>query len=399
MRCGPRQDMISRNLRHLRVFTAVAELKSLTQASEKWHLSQPAVTQAINKLERETGGALFERTRGGLFLTSRGEILLRRVESAFGLLDPIIKDISPRLRISLTYAQLQALIAVSESENFTLAARRMGLAQPTVHRAVTQIEQEAARSLFERTSFGILPTRLCQALAQAARLAIYELDQADAEFAEFDGGEAGSVVIGAMPLSRSALLPRALVRFRQEFPTFTVRIIDGSYDVLLGELRRGTIDFLVGALRLPVPIGDVMQERLFDDRLALLARPDHPLAAKGAVTIDDLLAYSWVVPGQGTPTRTQFETIFTSAGKEPPRRLIECGSLLMMRGALRESDHLGCISRYQSQPECDHGLLVQLQYDTNQLLRPIGLTYRNNWRPIRPQRRMMALVAELAPAP
>lgn len=388
--------MIPRNLRHLRLFAAVAEFKSLTATSEKWHLSQPAVTQAVNKLEREAG-PLFDRTRHGFFLNPRGEVLLRRVERAFALLDPILSDISPRLRISLTYAQLQALIAVSESENFTLAARRLGLAQPTVHRAVTQIEQEAARSLFERTSFGILPTRLCQSFAQAARLAIYELDQADAELAEFDGGEAGSVVIGAMPLSRSVLLPRALARFRQQYSTFAVRIIDGTYDALLGDLRRGSLDFLVGALREPAPIGDIVQERLFDDRLALLARPDHPLARQDSLTIDDLLAFPWVVPRQGTPTRAQFETIFTSAGKEPPKRLIESGSLLLMRGLLTEGTHLGCISRYQAQSECDHGLLVQLPYATDHLIRPIGLTYRDKWHPTRMQRRMMDLIADLAP--
>lgn len=389
--------MISRNLRHLRLFAAVADLKSLTLTSEKWHISQPAVTQAINKLEREAGGALFERSRHGFFLTPRGEVLLRRVEAAFAMLDSILSEISPRLRMSLSYAQLQALIAVSESENFTLAARRLGLAQPTVHRAVTQIEQEAARSLFERTSFGILPTRLCQALAQAARLAIYEFDQADTELAEFNGGEAGAIVIGAMPLARSGILPQALARFRAERPTYPVRIHDGPYDELLSALRRGSIDFLVGALREPAPIGDVVQQRLFDDRLALLARPGHPLSARPELTVDDLLAFPWVVPRRGTPTRDQFETLFTSHDKKAPDRLIESGSLLLMRELLNESDHLGCLSRHQSQRECDHGLLVTLTYPTDHLIRPIGLSFRENWRPTNAQKRMLELIANVAP--
>ena len=387
--------MITRNLRHLRLFAAVADLKTLTATSQTWHISQPAVTQAIGKLERETGGPLFERSRHGFFLTPRGELLQRRVDSAFALLDPALADISPRLKTTLSYAQLQALIAVGESENFTLAARRLGLAQPTVHRAVTQVEQEAVRSLFERTAFGMRPTRLCQALIQAARLAIYEFDQADSELAEFNGGEAGSVVIGALPLARSTLLPRALSRFRLQKPTYPVRVLDGPYDEMLGGLRRGAIDFLIGALRVPAPIGDVVQERLFDDRLALLAGPGHPLAGRSGVTIDDLTAYPWVVPRSGTPTRDQFETLFTTAGKEPPARVIESGSLLLMRELLNESQHLGCLSRHQSERECDHGLLVAIDYPTDHLLRPIGLTYRQNWRPTHAQELMLQLVADV----
>ncbi|MDO6966870.1 LysR family transcriptional regulator [Rhizobium alvei] len=388
--------MITRNLRHLRLFVAVAELKTLTAASAVFNLSQPAVTQAIGKLERETGGPLFDRTSHGFFLTQRGSVLHQRIRSAFSLLDPVLGDIAPRLKLTLSYAQLQALIAVGESENFTLAARRLGLAQPTVHRAVTQVEQDAGRRLFERTSFGILPTRPCEGLIQAARLTIYELDQVDAELAEFNGGEAGRVVIGAMPLSRSALLPRALSRFRQLKPTYPVSILDGPYDELLAGLRRGSIDFLIGALREPAPIGDVLQQRLFDDRLALIAGPDHPLAKRDDLSVEDLLAYPWVVPRSGTPTRAQFETLFVSSDRKPPVRIIESGSLLLMRELLEDRQHLGCISRHQSERDCDHGLLVNLRFPTDHLLRPIGITMRQHWLPTTAQKLMLDFLAEVA---
>ncbi|MFQ3186580.1 MAG: LysR family transcriptional regulator of gallate degradation, partial [Marinomonas primoryensis] len=54
-------DIAIPNLRHLRVFLAVAELKSITRASENIFLSQPAITQAIAKLEGLLGAPLFER--------------------------------------------------------------------------------------------------------------------------------------------------------------------------------------------------------------------------------------------------------------------------------------------------------------------------------------------------
>ena len=389
--------MISGNLRHLRVFLAVADLKSVTHASAQCNVSQPAVTQALNKLERDVGGALFERSRQGFFLTPRGVLLEKRARRAFALLDSAFAEASPRLRITATTAQLQALIAVREMENFTLAARRLGIAQPTVHRAVAQLEQEVARPLFERTSLGMIATRLCQTLAQAARLAFYELGQADADLADFDGREVGRIVIGAMPLSRSSLLPQALARFRVARSTLPVTILDGPYDDLLAGLRRGEIDFLIGALRNPAPIGDVEQVPLFEDRLTLLAGRRHPLVGAPRPTLAQLAAYPWVVPRAGTPTRQQFDALFEPLGAGAPRRIIESGSILLMRELLEISDHLGCISLQQAEAELSKGLLVALDFPVESGSRPIGLTLRREWNPTAAQREMIEHLRAVTP--
>ncbi len=389
--------MISRNLRHFRLILAVADLGSLTRASEVCHVSQPAVTQAISKIEHEVGGAIFERTRSGFFLTPRGEVLAARLRRAFELLEPALIDVSPRLRLRVTHAQLQALIAVKEAENFTLAARQLGLAQPTVHRAITQIEEEAGRRLFDRASFGIVPTRTCQALAQAARLALYEFEQAEADLAEFEGREVGKIVIGAMPLSRSVLLPQALARFRALRPRLSVRVIDGPYELLLSGLRRGEIDLLVGALRDPAPIGDVVQEVLFDDRLALLAGRDHPLAGRRDLSLEELAGFPWIVPPKGTPTRQQFDALFANAGVAAPESILESGSILLMREILGMSDHLGCISRQQAKAEIEKDLVTALDFPTHLPARPIGLTLRSNWEPTAAQRLLLDLLRGAAP--
>ena len=241
------------NLRHLRVFAFVVETASITRAAERARVSQPAVTQAVAKLENILGQALLRRTPQAVFATPAGTVLANRINRAFALLDPALGDLSPRLVLTATAAQLQALIATREAENFTLAARRMGLAQPTVHRAVSQLEQEAGRPLFERTPHGMIATRPAQALAQAARLAFAELAQAEADLAELAGREVGRIVVGAMPLSRSYLLPRAIARFRQHRATLPVKALDGPYDDLIAGLRRGEVDFLIGALRDPAP--------------------------------------------------------------------------------------------------------------------------------------------------
>ena len=377
--------MSHRNLRHLRIFLAVADLGSPTRGAEHCHLSQPAVTQALRKIEARAGGALFLRTRGAFTLTERGEIFAHRVRRAMMRLDTALGDVSAALRVSASHAQLQALVALSERQNFTLVARSLGLAQPTVHRAVVQLEKQAGRKLFERSSLGVVATRACRRLADEARLAFAELDQADADLAQFDGRDVGRIVIGALPLSRSVVLPQALTLFRDEKPNQRISIIDGPYREMLAGLRRGEIDLIVGALRDPVPVGDIVQEGLFDDRLAVVARPGHALAAADMVPDHQLVASGWVVPGPGTPSRIQFDGYFAEHDLSFPASIVECGSILLMRELLRRSDLLGCISDQQAEAEVANGLLVRLRTGIAWSARTIGLSYRADWVPTRAQ--------------
>lgn len=389
--------VLQQNLRHLRVFLAVVETGSVTRAAELCHVSQPAVTQALSKIERSIGISLFDRTTQGLFSNRAGQQLATRVRRAFGYLDPALIDLSPRLRITATSAQLQALVAVREAENFTLAARRLGLAQPTVHRAVSQLEQEAARPLFERTSYGIVATRPAQALAQAARLSFAELAQAEADLADLTRAEAGRIVIGSLPLSRSYMLPKTISRFRKLRPNLPIHIMEGRYADLLQGLRRGEIDFLIGALRDPVPIGDVEQEELFSDTVVIVAGLNHPLVGRSDITLDELACYPWIVAQAGTPTRKHFNELFASLGNRAPRSIVESGSLILMRELLDESDHLGCVSYLQAKAEIARGLMTALDIDLSHTSRPIGLTFRHGWMPTIAQQQFLDLLRDVRP--
>jgi LysR family transcriptional regulator, regulator for genes of the gallate degradation pathway len=240
--------MISRNLRHLWLFLAASELGSLTRASEGACVSQPAVTQALGKLERAAGGPLFDRTRHGVFASERGEVLARRVARALARMDAALREGSPLLPLTASAAQLSARIALADAGNSTLAARSLGLAQPTVHRAVTQLENEAGCALFERRPHGLMPTRAL-ALSQAAGVL---------------GAGTGARRPGRARRSRgrarhrgraaAGVLGAAAAR-RELRPKQALRVVDGLHRDLLSGLRHGDIDLLVGALCDAAPIG------------------------------------------------------------------------------------------------------------------------------------------------
>src|SRR5690606_759548 len=105
------------NLRHLRLLLAVAETGSMSRAAARCHVTQPAVTQAITKLERLAGQALFIRRSAGMFATPAGEALVVRLRRAFDRLDTVMAELAPRLVMTATTAQLDALIASTEAES------------------------------------------------------------------------------------------------------------------------------------------------------------------------------------------------------------------------------------------------------------------------------------------
>ena len=102
----------------------------------------------------------------------------------------------------------------------------------------------------------------------------------------------------------------------------------------------------------------------------------------------------WIVGQRGTPLRNHWEAMF--AGVDLPAAPIECGSVMTVRGVLRESDFLTLLSPDQVAPEIASGILVMIDHDLAGGRRTIGITTRNGWRATAAQARFVALVEEAA---
>ena len=383
------------NLRHLHAFRQVARLGSVSAAARAVHVSQPAVTLAIAGLERYFDSPLLLRRSTGVALTKAGEICLGRIERSLTQLREALGADAERLVRS---TQLEALDAVVQHGNFSVAARARQMSQPSIHRSARELERLLGVPLFEKTSFGITPTRAAEELARRARLAFAEIEQARAEVHALSGGESGRTVIGAMPLARSYLLPAALLEFTQEHPQHGVAIIEGTYEHLLGGLRSGESEVLIGALRDPAPASDVIQEHLFDDPLAIIVRADHPLTRRRRLTAASLRNFQWIAPRAGSPLRAHFNALLASTGFQMPSPPLECNSLAAARAFLLESDRIMLLSAHQIHYEMQAGLLVALPHPAGKVVRPIGLTMRRSWNPTNTQRRLLEILRRSARA-
>ena len=79
--------MIEYDLNLLKIFYTVVKENSITKASKKLYISQPAVSQSIKKLEDELGGILFYRSNKGIKITEEGKIFFDYVKNSFDFLE------------------------------------------------------------------------------------------------------------------------------------------------------------------------------------------------------------------------------------------------------------------------------------------------------------------------
>lgn len=393
------------NLRHLRAFIYIAESGSISKASELVFLSQPALTQAIAKLENAVKATLFERRSDGMHLTSLGMIFNKRVSRAINILDDELTKIlniktgsskksKPSNYINtVTITQLRALLAVAENKSYSAAGRSIGVSQSSLYRASKELEASLDVVLFEKTSLGISISKVGLGLLKATKLAFKEIQQGLEEISSEQLAGAGRIVIGSMPLARTCLLPETINDFSYINDDFNIKVVEGDYSDLLYHLRNGEIDVLIGALRFPPPAVDIRQETLFDSSNNIIARTDHPLTKVDDLTMDILAEQSWVVPGEHTPARRMFNEFFSDT-ESYPQKLIETSSQILVREILLGSNKLAILSKHQVQRELNEGKFTILDFPSFSHSRPIGLTFRQNWHATELQKSFISLLRD-----
>lgn len=393
------------NLRHLHAFREVAELGSISAAARSVHLTQPAVTQAIAQIEDHFGARLFSRSSTGMQLTRAGQVCAERIDRALRALNEGIVELrggagrDPGSLIHILHgmrtAQLRALTAIAQHRNFTLAARSSHMAQPTIHRAARELERLLGVPLFEKTSFGIVPTSGAEYLARRAGVAFAELEQARAEVSALNGNEQGCTVAGACSMAQHPfLIPEAFIEFTLRCPEHGISILNGTYEHLVASLRIGETDFLIGPLRSSDLPHDVVQEHLFDDPLRIIVRAEHPLARRKRLAAADLLRYPWIAPRRGAPLRSDFETLFQLAGVPAPERPLECNSLSSARAFLLATNRLMLVSPHHFRDELQIGTLTLIAHPAGPVVRPMGLISRRDWRPTSTQAALLEVIRQ-----
>ena len=237
--------------------------------------------------------------------------------------------------------QLRHVVAIVEHGGLRAAARRLGVPQPALTRSVRALEAGLGATLFVREPGGMVLTargrlfhaRAC-AIVNEARLAADELSQAVGE----DEGTV-SVALSIMPLV--GLLGGSLAPFRARYPKVRLQLSERLFPDAERALRRGDLDFYLGAAPREAPGPGLSMARLFANVRSVVCRPSHPLG--GARSLRALADAEWATAAVDYDAEQDLERVFAAKGLPAPRIGVRAHSAMALMVTIAHSDLLAML--------------------------------------------------------
>ena len=194
----------------------------------------------------------------------------------------------------MTLQQLQYIVAVADTGQFSKAARHCHVTQPTLTMMVRKLEDELGVTIFQR---GVQPARTTTegtSLIEQARVVLREAGQLKDLVKELRTGTSGTYRIGIIPTLAPYLLPLFLARFAEEHPNARLAIDERRTSRILKALRNGQLD--IGILAGPIESDDLEAIPLFQEPFLAYMPDGHALLKRKRVAAKDLRkAPLWVL--------------------------------------------------------------------------------------------------------
>jgi len=277
------------------------------------------------------------------------------------------------LRSRLKIRQMLLLVALDEHRNMHRAAASIAMAQPAATRLLASVERLLGFRLFERSARGIAPNAYGESLVRHARMVLATLDHAREEINALSEGRTGRIAVGVLMVAATALVPRAVARFKERHPHHTVLIREGTSAGLVVALHRGELDLIVGRASSDVRGEGLRFEAFYSEPMRVVACVGHALARRRSLRLSELAEEPWIVPPAEAAYHFRLEAAFRQAGVEPPRRVVESLSILANSLLVRETNMLAVMPRDVAQQYADLGVVTILPVKLPPPSGPVGV--------------------------
>lgn len=186
----------------------------------------------------------------------------------------------------MTITQLQYVLAVAEHRNFTLAAEKCFVTQPTLSMQVQKLEDELDIQIFDRGKKPISITESGQKIVEQARNIVNEAARIRDIVDQEKGYIGGTYTLGIIPTVMPTLLPMFLKTFIDRYPKVHLVIREQNTDQIIRNLAEGHLDAGIAA----TPLGRefIVERPLYYEPFVAYTPSGHRLAASGKLNPEAL---------------------------------------------------------------------------------------------------------------
>jgi DNA-binding transcriptional LysR family regulator len=279
---------------------------------------------------------------------------------------------------NITIQQLESLVHLVSEKNFSRAAKKMVLTQPSLSKHIKNLEDAAGTRLVNRDGSGITLTPEGKLLFDFARKVLYLREDVKDRMIRLQDKTAGSIRISASTLPATYILPYILSRFQKAHPQIHTFVQSANSEdaidmVLNQETEMGFIGKNPRNRKLH-------SEPLWEDRLILAAPAGHPWAKASEITVKDLLEAPFVMREKGSATRDILGDFLSEHADVDLNQLnivAEMGSSEAVKEAILAGLGVSVLSGYAVQREIDRGNIIEIPIQGWQIVRQVYLIYRH----------------------
>ncbi|WP_027399015.1 LysR family transcriptional regulator [Anaerovorax odorimutans] len=210
----------------------------------------------------------------------------------------------------MTIRHLKIFIAVYNENNMTTAANKLFMTQPSVSQAIKELENYYETILFERLSHKLYVTPAGKKVYQYAIHIIKLLDELEDNLKENSLNK--NLIIGANYTVGTVLINKYMEKFNMLYPDSEIRVFVNNTSDLIKKLRENQLDFaLVEEINSE---SDIVQEIFSNDRIVIVAHPEHGIFDKSNITALDIVNEHLLLREKGAGVRKLFETKMNELG-------------------------------------------------------------------------------------
>jgi len=268
---------------------------------------------------------------------------------------------------------LKIFLSVYRHENITQAAKELYMSQPSVSRAIQEIENYYGIKLFERVNQRIHITQSGKKFYSHALHIVESFDIMEKEMKNYD--EFGILRVGTNITLGNIVLPKVISQFSALYPNVTLSATVANIDRLCADVWNNELDFIV--VEGEPEETDFVKELVATDKMLLVMNRSHNLARCENINMAMLENESFLLREKGSAARELTDHIFAVNGMKP-RILMESSDTLAIINGIKENIGLAILPALLINEYTADGEIISGEISDANLKRNYYIVYHKN---------------------